>query len=118
MKPHLKRLDTNSGISLDKLCESQPENFGFWINASIGTDETEGADDFQIFVCNREWLEDESRPSGLRVEKYLLIEGSCDSVKLASSLNAFLAECIGASWTDVVAKISKIGAWEFEGYQP
>ena len=117
MKPQLERIDTNSASSLQELCADSPENFGFWVNASIGSDETEGSDDFQIFVCSREWLADESRPNAQLPEKYLLVEGGCDSFKLTDSLNAFLAECGGTNWSEVVEKISRIGKWEFEGYQ-
>ena len=117
MKPQLKHIDTNSASSLQELCANSPENFGFWINASIGSDETEGSDDFQFFVCNRGWLEAERKSSSQLPEKYLLVEGGNDSFNLTESLNTFLAECDGTSWTEVVEKISRVGKWEFEGYQ-
>lgn len=115
MKPQLKRIDTNSASSLDELCARSPRSFGFWVNASIGSEETEGSDDFEVFVCNREWQEDESRPTWQLAEKFLLVDGGCDSAKVMDSLNAYLAECSGGSWTEVVEKISRIGTWGSRG---
>jgi len=95
-----------------------PERFGFWVNASIGSDESDGSDDFQIFMCNQAWLDDRSMAGLVGANKYLLIDGHCDSDGLVESLKSYLTQCAGNDWAEVVAKISRIGIWEFEGYQP
>jgi Immunity protein 8 len=118
MIPQLRRIDTNSAASVDELCSRSPNRFGFWINASIGSDQTDGADDFQIFVCDQAWLDDKNMMGGGGVDRYLLVEGGCERERLVDSLNGYLAQCAGNNWSEVVAKISKIGIWEFAGYQP
>lgn len=117
MKAKLKRLDTNSAVSLEKF---QPEGagcFGFWLNASIGSDETDGADDFQILVCNREWLDREKGLQTKNLERYILLDGKYDMPSIIEALTKYLDNCVGTSWTEIVAQISKIGVWEFEGYK-
>ena len=118
MKPQLRSIDTNSAASLQEICSQNRERFGFWVNASVGSDETDGSDDFQIFVCDQAWLDDRNALGEDVKDKYLLIEGGCDGDRLTDSLNAYLSQCVGNDWAEVVAKISKIGIWEFEDYQP
>ncbi len=119
MKPQLKRVDTNSTISLEDACAKDPEKMGFWINAAIGSDETERADDFQIFVCTRQWLDSEHGLDGQKkIKKYLLVDAGCNSVALKEALNSYLSECEGDNWSDLVVKISRIAIWEFDEYRP
>jgi Immunity protein 8 len=115
MKAKLKRIDLNSAVLLEQFRPEDPECFGFWLNASIGSDETEGADDFQILVCNREWLERERGKKN--PERYVLLDGKYDATLIIELLSQHLDSCTGNSWIEVVAQISKIGVWEFEGYK-
>jgi hypothetical protein len=117
MKAKLKRIDTNSAVSLEKFRPEDPGCFGFWLNASIGSDETEGADDFQILVCNREWLERERKLQTKNLERYVVLDGEYDMPSIMEALTKYLDGCVGNSWTEIVAQISKIGVWEFEGYK-
>ena len=117
MKARLKRIDTNSEASLESFQPENPECFSCWLNASIGSDEGEGADDFQILVCNRAWLD---RQQGSQVDatgQYVLLDGPFDAGLVTQRLEAHLDGCSGDTWVEVVAQISKIGVWEFEGYK-
>lgn len=116
MKPQIKSIDTNSSCSLEDLFLKQQGKFGFWITVSIGEDQMEGADDFQFFVCSRAWLEGVG--SDVQIpDRYLLLDDDCDPAGLMSSLNEFLANSAGATWTDVVENICGVGWWEFDGYR-
>jgi len=115
VKPILKRIDTNTEISFESFAPQDSDCFGVWLNASIGSDEGDGADDFQVFVCNRAWL---VRQRAACEERYILLDRPYQPDAVVKALEAYLAECSGDNWSDVVAQVSNIGVWEFEGYRP
>lgn len=118
MKAQLRRIDTNSATAFHALQPEDPRRFGTWLNASIGPAGMQSADDFQVFVCNPAWLEGRQ---GLPLEtkqRRFLVDGPFDAAAIKAQIEAFLDECVGESWPELVAQISKIGVWEFEGYKP
>ena len=115
MKASLKRIDTNSAISFESFAPQDPDCFGFWLNASIGSREGDGADDFQIFVCNRAWL---ARQREAGMEQYVLLDQPYEAAAVVKVLEACLEACSGDNWPEVVAQVSKIGVWEFQDYRP
>lgn len=116
MKAILKSLDTNSAVSLDALISEHRDCFGFWLHAAIGPEESPGADDFEIFVCNDAWMENHRGLPTLIPERHLLVDGPSDARDVQAQLESFLEGCVGETWSELVAKVSEIGFWEFEGY--
>ena len=116
MKAILKRIDTNSASAFETLLPDDAGGFGFWLNASIGTDESEGADDFQIFVCNPVWLDSHRVLSVEIPDRHLLVDGTFNAGTVRAKLESFLEGCIGEDWLEIARKVSEIGVWEFEGY--
>ncbi len=115
VKPRLKRIDTNTSVSFESFAPEDPDCFGIWLNASIWSGDSDGADDFQIFVCNRAWLARQREAKGKR---YILLDQPYRPSVVVDALEAYLKECSGDNWPEVAAKVSKIGVWEFESYRP
>jgi hypothetical protein len=117
MKARLKHIDANA-LDFQSFQPEDPECFGFWLNVAVGAAEKDSADDFQVFVCNRAWLERHGGappdPSG----RHLLLDGTYDTLSARALLEARIDECHGESWAEVVAELSKFGLWEFENYKP
>lgn len=117
MKARLKRIDTNSTAAFGSFQPEDPECFGIWLNASIGPADGEGADDFQIFVCNPAFLDRPDQPVE-SVVRHLVVDGPFDAGRVKRQLEAYVDGCVGESWSELVAQVSKVGVWEFEGYKP
>ena len=107
VKPRLERIDTNTSVSFASFAPQDPDCFGIWLNASIGSGDSDGADNFQIFVCNRAWLACQ-REAG--EERYILLDQPYQTSMVVEALEAYLEGCSGDNWPEVVAKVSKIGA--------
>jgi hypothetical protein len=117
VKAELRRIDTNSATVFEDFRPEHSECFGFWINASIGSDEGTGADDFQILVCNGDWLAREGVFHRGASERHLLLDGPYDPDAVIEQLKRYLETCVGHGWMDIVDRVSKIGYWEFENYE-
>jgi hypothetical protein len=118
MKAMLKRLDLNSATAFETFQPSEAERFGLWLHAGAGMADTDAADDFRFFVCNDAWLSYQRELGIACGARYLLIDGPFDASTVKAQLEAFLESCVGESWDEVVAAVSKVGLWEFEDYQP
>lgn len=80
-------------------------------------EETAAADNFRFFICNDAWLSCQ-QVLGIACEaRYLLVDGPFDASKVKPRLEALIESCVGDSWDEVVAEVSKVGLWEFEDYQ-
>ena len=95
--------------------------FGFWCEASIGRSDGEGADLFQFCVCTPAWLIEERR-RGL-IDEVSLLRGlilvfSYDYEAVVNLVQAYARSCEGKTWGEIAAKLSRVGLWEFEDYQP
>lgn len=116
MKAQLKGIDANT-TDFESFRPEDPERFGFWMNASIGSDESEGADDFQVFVCNQAWLDGRHARSLSASDRHLLVGAPYDALAIRTALEERVGQCSGGTWPDVVAQVSNFAVWEFENYE-
>ena len=117
MKAILKDIDLSSTIGFKEFAPQRPEAFSIFITASIGN-ETEGADLFEIQVCTPEYLKEQISLKGALWGRHMLIVNRYDPLAIETKIKAYLDDCNGKDWPEVAVRVSRIGHWEFEDYQP
>jgi hypothetical protein len=95
------------------------ECFGTWIRVAAGPRDGAGSESFDIFVCTPRWLEREAEEGGGAVwARHSLILKRFDRAAIASEISKAVEQCSASDWGSLAKKLSRIGAWEFEDYEP
>jgi hypothetical protein len=118
MKIIVKNIDIGGPIPFDEFCPEDAGCFGLWITALIGPDCEEGGHLFQILVCTPEWIRKEYLARGAVWGRYMLIVSCFDHEQVRNEIARYLVGCSGKGFWEMAQKIARIGAWEFEDYQP
>lgn len=93
------------------------EEFGFLLEATIGPDDVEGGDLFQIFVCSPKWLMKNHKRDDLIFCQHRLIAFECNLRRIEQRIADYCSTCVGKDWMEVVVQLQRIGEWEFENYK-
>ncbi|AWH28505.1 MULTISPECIES: Imm8 family immunity protein [Stenotrophomonas] len=114
-KARLRGLDT---ADWDSALKTHQESglFGCYFQASIGPDDSHGADLFGFTACNREWLE-RMEDEGKSIPKLVIV----DEVSFEAVERAVLRVCAtvpDGTWAEMASKLAEMMDWEFEGYVP
>jgi hypothetical protein len=92
-----------------------PTSFFLTLRIRIGSNETSGADDFELSVCTPEWLiQNIWEP---RWAHHLLIVREYDLAAIERCIRSYVERCSGTEWNVVAGKLGRFLAWEFEDYQ-
>ncbi|MBV8122536.1 MAG: hypothetical protein JO370_00460 [Paucibacter sp.] len=105
----------NAATAFESFRPEDEQSYGFWLTASIGANDSDGADLFQVFICSRQWRD--RAEQGGQVDRCLVLDGTYDYGATMVALNAWVDGCSGGSWSEIVSKLSAVGAWEYEGYR-
>jgi len=97
---------------------NDPLNFGSWIRAIIGPADQEGAEFFDILICTPLWLQKELLTNKVISGKGTFILSEFDYDEIVNYLNRQITACQSNNWSDASIRLSRIGFWEFEDYQP
>ncbi len=95
-----------------------PENpacFFLNLRIRIGSDETSGADDFELGVCTPEWLNQSVWEP--RWGRHLMIVREFDLSAIEKYIRDYVDTCNGTDWNLIAGKLGRVFAWEFEDYQ-
>jgi hypothetical protein len=95
-----------------------PTNFSCALQLLVGIHNQGGGESFQLTVCTPQWLIENRSEDGIIVGKNLLIVFDYNYPRIVQWLNRYVERCTGETWSDVAKRLSYIGNWEFEGYQP
>lgn len=117
MKALLKQLHSPD-IDLITFLPDDESNFGFLLEVSIGLEESEGADIFQLMVCTPAWLQSRCDPSKVLWGRHMLIVSCYDIAAITQEINKLIERSNESGWTAIAEKIGKFAHWEFEDYQP
>ncbi|WP_420992492.1 immunity 8 family protein [Cupriavidus sp. 30B13] len=104
----------------DKLINYWPDdvsNFGTWIRAYIGPQGEAGSEAFDIHVCTPEWLKAQCAALGPTWGRHMLIVDAYSYDAIKAIIEGYIVNSESDCWSTVAAKLSRIGAWEFEDYQ-
>jgi hypothetical protein len=91
--------------------------FLFLLQITIGTKNIEGGDSFQIEVCTPKWLMQNYNENEIIFPRGKLIVFEYDLEKILKRITDYCDSCEGATWEEIVCKISRIALWEFEDYR-
>lgn len=88
------------------------------IEAKIGPENAKGADLFQIMVCIPDWIKANYADKKAVWRRHMLIVFEYDLAEIKSAINGYVEKCTADDWHGLALKLSRIGGWEFEDYQP
>ncbi|AJC15124.1 immunity 8 family protein [Pandoraea sputorum] len=118
MKAEIKSL--HSLLLEDRLIDYWPDdvsNFGTWIRAYIGPQGEASSESFDIHVCTPEWLKAQCATQSPLWGRHMLFVEVYDYDAIKTAIERYVAAVDGDDWADIAAKLSRVGAWEFEDYQ-
>jgi len=115
----IKFIEITEAPDLDpaKFWPEDPENFGCTVGLRIGPRHSAGEELFYITVCTPSWLAKECEKDGFLWPHHHLIVPEYNLRNIAAVITKFVERCSGESWKEVVGKLSRFGAWEFDDYQ-
>ncbi|MCU1273492.1 MAG: hypothetical protein JWO48_923 [Bryobacterales bacterium] len=118
MTAELKRLHSPDVYDLRAYLPEVSDNFGFLLQAMIGPKGIEGEESFDIQVCTPKWLIGHSGRTDIILGRHYLIMIEYDYDRLVEKIASFCNECSGETWQEIAGRLSRLGKWEFEDYQP
>ncbi len=92
--------------------------FGFLMELQIGPENEKGADLFQIMVCTPDWIKANYFDRKFVWGRHMLIVLEYDLTEIEQSISRYVESCTADDWYGLALKLSRIGGWEFEDYQP
>jgi hypothetical protein len=117
MEAKLKRLHSPDIYNLEDFQPDAQDDFCFLLQAMIGPAGEEGEESFDIEVCTPKWIEKRHRVDEVVVGLHYLIVREYNYQRIVKAIEKFLQGCSGKDWSDVSNKVSRLGLWEFEGYE-
>ena len=111
-QPVIKSFDCVDHDPIDEWIPVDPFDVDFWMNFSIGVEESKGADNFQVHVVTHETIKN------TKDKKYMIVLDSYSWPKLLKQVEDILMKCEGYDWSDISEKLSKYFYWEFDNYKP
>lgn len=117
MNAKLKRLHSPDIHNLENYQPECAGSFCFLLQAMIGPEDEEGEESFDIEVCTPAWIEKNLGLDEVLVGQHYLIVRDYNYQKIVLSIEKFLQDCSGKNWNEVSRKVSRLGFWEFEGYE-
>jgi hypothetical protein len=83
----------------------------------FGPKGTKGEESFDFTICTPQWFS-ERYDGEIILGLHHLIVPSYDYTKIVEFISKFASGCFGKDWKEVAQKLSRLGSWEFEDYQP
>ncbi|MGP3591081.1 immunity 8 family protein [Vagococcus sp. WN89Y] len=115
MKAILKNI-SNDDHDLDKFYPEDENSFSIRLLLRIGSENSVGADNFDLHVCTPEWLcKHQWLPELMR---HTLLVRKYDLDEITKTITNYIDQCEGSDWMEIAQKLSRVFAWEFEDYQP
>ncbi|MCA1790113.1 MAG: immunity 8 family protein [Thioalkalivibrio sp.] len=116
MKADLKgisSIDLPDGTSLP----ANPKDCWILVTASIGSDESEAADDFTFYVCTPDRMHSILTTSPVIWGKRLLIVDQFDWATVKRTIDELCDRISGENWDDIARQLSYYALWEFSDYR-
>jgi hypothetical protein len=124
MRAELKSLFSIDADPLDSYVPADPEHFGIFLQAFIGSTDSETFDSFDLFVCSPSWFakhfEDEQlgratwEAPGVRLGNRFLFMKRWDYEALRQTISDLSAHGDGADWGVLANRIGRHIPWEFD----
>lgn len=119
MKAKLKNIfSLDVDQPLDKFWPEDTQNFGLSMRLMIGAENSDGSESFDIVVCTPDWIKTQFESKKYMWGHHMLIVNEYDFLLIKKEIERYISNCTGDNWPTIAQKLSRMGAWEFEGYQP
>ncbi len=109
---HISDVDLDTGLPADS------EDFWLPVQADIGPEGDATAETFALTFGSPRRLMRECEAGGMVWGRHLLLARRFDRALLQSYLEEHCRICTGSDWPEIVAKLRRLGEWEFATYQP
>jgi hypothetical protein len=96
-------------VSLDEYTPTDLEDFGFQLRLLVGPADSEGEESFDVTVCTPPWLAAQCEADGFVLGRNHLVLRRFSAPEIRQILTKTVQRCSGNSWSDVAAKVSRIG---------
>lgn len=106
---------SNDIFDVETYCPENLANFHLSLRIRIGLDCTQGADDFELFICTPKWLEETVWEA--RWGRGLLIVREYNFSTIHGLIYDYVSRCEGDSWEAIAIQLRKVFSWEFDNYQ-
>lgn len=107
-----------SDVDLDTGLPPDSEDFWLPVQADIGPEGDAASETFALTFGSPRRLTRQCEAGGVVWGRHLLLARRFDRALLQSYLEDRCRTCTGSDWPEIVAKLRRLGEWEFEGYQP
>ncbi len=117
VKAEVLQISTNDGEDLDDVVLDSDE-VDVWITVLAGPAGGPGEDSFQLRVRTPGSLTKELDQCGPLHGRHTVVVATWDPRQIRSFVNRLFKETEGRDWNEVGEKLSRLGHWEFEDYEP
>lgn len=105
---------SSTEVTAEEFIPEEDTCFGIWFDLYIGPPESQGIDNFRIFICTPEWLcKNQWLPLLMR---HVLLVRRYDTKKILKTINEYIDSCEGENWSIIGEKLSRVFEWEFEDF--
>lgn len=118
MRAEIKELHSPDAYDLATFVPDDPARICVLVQIIAGPEGEPGEESFDVVVCSPGWLSDQVRAHGPTSGRHHLVVETFDWPVLRKYFVNLVHSCEGEDWSEVAAKLSRHGAWEFEDYQP
>ena len=98
--------------------EPESQDFAIQLQTVVGPKGSPGEESFDVTLCTPGWVELQTQSQGIVSGHHLLIVAYYSYDLIYQYISKYLATCTGNTWQEVATKISRLGYWEFEDYNP
>ena len=117
MRAKLKDFMT-SDIDPETFWPDEEDDFGFYVQATIGPENEEGGDVFGFQVCTPKWLANEYGKESVILARHIIIVFEYDFYAVRKKISDLCNKTLGNDWAEIAPKLARYGYWEFEDYKP
>ncbi len=91
--------------------------FGLSVRILVGPKGGQGEESFDVMLCTPDWFAANMEGPIISGRHFLFVQ-NYKYQSLENYIRAYCLNCVGTSWQEVAEKLSRLGKWEFEDYQP
>lgn len=103
---------------LETFAPQDPSEFGLFVHVLAGPDSGQGEESFDLMVCTPRWVERWVRDNGPLVGRHHLFVEAWDADRVRGYIREAVESEEAPTWSELAAKIGRLGRWEFEDYRP
>jgi hypothetical protein len=92
-------------------------DFGVSIQILVGPIDAEGEESFQVTVCSPRWFAEQMSETEIRSGHHVIFMLEYNYRRLLAFIEHAIHRTEAATWSELGAKLSWLGQWEFEEYR-